>query len=143
MSYKTIVSTPSSITLTSSNANSIQTTGSNVTLTCAVVLNPAILESEIFLLRVDAQLSRDGAPLALTGPTVIGTTFTYTTQLNLFQESDYGNYTCTATVRPQPSSTHLSGIDVLLSDTLTIKAGKFTPTIIYYLCHLINALYVL
>ena len=93
-------------------------------------LNPAILESEVPLLRVDAQLSRDGAPLTLTGSTVTNTTFTYTTQLNLTQESDYGNYTCTATIRPQLSAIYLTGIDRLSSDTLVIEPSKFVLTIV-------------
>ena len=120
-----VVPSPSSITLSSREVNSIQLVGSDITLTCAVKLHPAILGSEIFLLVVDAQLSRDGTPLALTGPIVTGTTFTYTAQMNVFGKSDYGNYTCTATVTPQPSLTFLIGTDVL-SDTLTITASKFT-----------------
>ena len=124
-----VVPTPSFITLTSSAVNSIQVIGSDVILTCTVELNPAVLGSEIFMLQVDAQLSRDGIRLAFTGPTVTGTTFTYTTQLNSFQRSDFGNYTCTATIRPHPltsTSTSLTGIDIL-SDTLTIQACKFVP----------------
>ena len=92
-------------------------------LTCTLELNSAILNSEIFLVRVIAQLSRDGTQLAVAGPVVTGTTFTYTAQLNSFQRSDFGNYTCTVTIKPQPSSTYLTGTDVL-SDTLIIKAGK-------------------
>ena len=94
-------------------------------------LNPAILESEVPLLRVGAQLSRDGTPLTLAGPTVTNTTFTYTTQLNLTQESDYGSYTCTATIRPQLSSIYLTGIDKL-SDSIAIEPGKFVLTTYNY-----------
>jgi hypothetical protein len=115
-----IVPTPSIIALRKS------TESDNIALVlCTVELNPAILESDVHLLIVDAQLSRDGAPLTLNGPTVANTTFTYTTQLNLSQENDYGNYTCIATIRPQPSAIYLTGIDVLLSDTLVIKPGNF------------------
>ena len=92
-------------------------------------LNPAILESEVPLLRVGAQLSRDGALLTLARPTVTNTTFTYTTQLNLTKESDYGSYTCTATIRPKLSSIYLTGIDKLLSDSLAIEPGKFVLAI--------------
>ena len=109
--------------LTSSDGNSLQIVGSDVTLTCIVELNPAIVASDLPLLMVDAQLSRDGIPLALTGPTVTGTTITYTTQLVSFGRSDSGNYTCTATVRPRPSSTYLTGSETLLSDIVSIKAG--------------------
>ena len=122
-----LVSALSYITLTSSKLNTkpIRIIGSDVRLTCAVELNPAILDSEIFLLTVDTQLYRSGTPLPLTGPTVTGTSFTYTTQLRSFQCSDFGNYTCTATVsyRPHPASTYILGVDTL-SDTLNINACK-------------------
>ena len=125
-----VVPTPSHVSLTSSKltTNSIQLTGSDVRLTCAVELHPAVLDSEIFLLMVDTQLSRNGFPLPLTGPTVTGTIFTYTTLLDSFQKSDFGNYTCTTTIRPHPSSTYLTGIDVL-SNTLNIKPGKHCMTL--------------
>ena len=119
-----IVPTPSVITLTSTGANSIDVIGSDVTLTCSVELNPAILGSEIFLLTVETQLFRDGIQMALDGPTVVGTTYTYISQLNSFGRSDYGNYNCTATIQPQPSLTYLIGTD-MLSDTLTITISKF------------------
>ena len=134
MIFAHAVPTQSSITLTSSKGNSgIQIVGSDLTLTCTVELNSAIVNSEIFLLVVDAQLSRDGTPLALTGPTVTGTTVTYATQLNSFGRSDSGNYTCTATVRPQPSSTYLTGNEIL-SDTISIKAGMFPYSVHHTLC---------
>ena len=95
---------------------------SDVTLSCTVELGPAVSQSDVPLLTVDAQLSRDGTPLALSGLTVTGTTFTYTIQLDSFGRSDSGNYTCTATVRPQPTSTYLTGIAVT-SNANNIKAG--------------------
>ena len=87
-------------------------------------LNPAILGSEIFLLTVETQLFRDGIQVVLDGPIVFGTTYTYVAQLNSFGRSDYGNYNCTATVRPQPSLTYLTGVDMSF-DTLSITIGKF------------------
>jgi hypothetical protein len=118
---------PSSVSLTSSKeVNDIQIVGSNVMLTCTVELNSAIFGSEIFLLTVDAQLLKEGVllPLPLAGPRVSDTTIAYTAELSPFQRSDFGNYTCTATIRPQPSSTYLTGIDTL-SDMITIKPGKY------------------
>ena len=124
MIFAHAVPTRSSITLTSSKGNSgIQIVGSDLTLTCTVELNSAIVNSEIFLLLVDTQLSRNGTLLALTGPAVTGTTVTYTTQLNSFGRSDSGNYTCTATVRPQPSSTFITGSETLQSGIISIRAG--------------------
>ena len=87
------------------------------------MLNSAVLNSEIFLVTVDAQLSMDGNQLDLTGPIVTGTIFTYTALLKSFQESDFGSYTCTATIRPHTFVTYLTGVDVL-SDSLSINAGN-------------------
>ncbi len=97
-----------------------------------MTLNSVIFSSEIFLVTVDAQLLRDidGTQLALTGPVVTGTTFTYTTLLKSLQKSDIGSYTCTATIRPHPSSTYLTGVDVL-SDILSINAGNCVHDIVY------------
>ena len=105
-------------------ADSIQIVGTDVMLTCTVELNSAILGSEIFLLTVNAQLSKNGTVLALADPIVTaGMIFTYATQLNSFQINDFGNYTCIATIRPQPTSPYLRGADVL-SDTLNLKPCK-------------------
>ena len=115
---------PQSVVVNSSLGNIVRK-GSSVTLICTVELGPAVTESELSLLVVDAQLSRDGTPLALTGPIVNGTTFTYTTQLNTFGRSDSGNYTCTATVRVQSNfSAFLIGISQL-SDTIRVTTGSY------------------
>ena len=96
---------------------------STVTVTCTVELNSAILESDLSLLMVSAQLSRDGTPLALSGPIVTGTTFTYTRRFESFGRSDSGNYTCTAIVGPQPTATYLSG-SVVLSNAIILTTRK-------------------
>ena len=119
-----IVPTPSSLTLTNSGGHpDAVVVGSDITLTCTLVLNSVIMGSENALLMLDAQLSRDGTPLALHSVTATGTTFTYTTMVNSFGRSDSGNYTCTATVRPQPTATYLTGIE-MLSSIVDIRAGK-------------------
>ena len=106
----------------SSRPNSLPILGSDVTLTCTLELNSAIAASEILLLMVDAQLSRDGTPLTLTGPTIRDTTFTYTRWFETFGRSDSGNYTCAATVRPDLALTYVTGNETLLA-TVNIKAG--------------------
>ena len=95
---------------------------SAVSVICVVELGPSVMESDLSLLMVDAQLSRDGTPLTLTSQTVTGTTFTYTRRFESFGRSDSGNYTCTATIRPQPSSTYLTGSGSQ-SDTAKITIG--------------------
>ena len=110
------------MTLQSNSPNPI-TIGLDVTLTCMVKMNEKVFESDLSLLMVDTQLSRDGTPLSLTGPTVIGIrTFTYTTQLNSFGRNDSGNYTCTATVRS--NSSHLIDNELLISGNIYISIGE-------------------
>ena len=72
--------------------------GSAVIINCVVELDPSVVESELSLLMVDAQLSRDGTPLNPLNVTIFGTTFTYATMINSFGKKDSGNYTCTANV---------------------------------------------
>ena len=120
------VPSPSSITLVSSDRssrpNSLPILGSDVTLTCTLKLNSAVVASEILLLMVNVQLLRDGIPLALTGPTIRDTTFTYTRRLESFGRSDSGNYTCMASVGPDPALTYVTGNETL-STAVNIKAG--------------------
>ena len=79
------------------------------------------MEPELSLLIVDAQLFRNETPLNLTGPPEMrGTTFTYSIQLNSFGRSDLGNYSCTATVTPQPSATYLTGTRQQQSDVIEL-----------------------
>ena len=87
-------------------------------------LGPSVVDSDLSVVMVDAQLSRDGTPLTLTGPTVAGTTFTYTIQLNSFGNDDIGNYTCTAMVRPQQPSTFLTESSEQ-SDTARVTSGNY------------------
>ena len=101
------------MTITSDQANTVNA-GSTVTVTCTVELNPSVVDSDLSVLMVDTQLSRDGTPLTLSGPTVAGTTFTYTIQLDSFEWSDSGNYTCTVTLRPRPPSPYLIASGTLL-----------------------------
>ena len=127
--YIHAVPDPQSVSLTSDPVSPI-INDRDVTLVCTVKMSQEVLDSEIFLLMVDVQVSQpDGTPLILTGPTVTGTTFTYTTQFNSFGRSDSGSYTCNATVRPQPSSTYLTGISTML-DIARLTTSSLTIIII-------------
>ena len=112
--------------LTSSDTSDVVTVGTGIILTCTLVFNLAIVASDVSLLMVDTQLSRDGTLLTLTGPTVTGATITFTTQFNSFGKSDSGNYTCTATVAPQPSAIYLTGNETVQSNTVNIRAGMWS-----------------
>ena len=114
------VPAPQSVTITSSGGNVVNS-GSSISVNCAVELGSAVMESELSLLMVSAQLFRDGAMLTLTGPTVTGTTFAFDTIVSSFGEGDIGNYSCTATVRSQPSSTFLTGTGELQSSPFEIS----------------------
>ena len=112
--------------LTSNGGNPDDVTvvvGSDITLTCTLVLNSAIMGFENALLVVEAQLSRNGTSLAIASISVTGTTFTYTTQLSSFERSDSGDYTCTATIWPQPTAVYLTGNEIL-SSNINVRAGN-------------------
>jgi hypothetical protein len=100
-----------------------------------VELNSGILESDLLLLMVSAQLTHPNGTMLSLSNTVRGTTFTYTTQLNSFGRSDSGSYTCTATVRPQPTATYLSGSGVL-SSAIEITARELSISIFIILFRL-------
>ena len=108
--------------VTSNMADFVQV-GSDVTLTCAIEFGTTVVDSDLSLLMVDAQLSRNGTPLTLTGPTVTGTTFTYTIQLDSFGRNDSGNYNCSATVKPKPTSSYLVG-EQTLSNVVRVTTGN-------------------
>ena len=101
--------------------------GSDITLTCTLEINSAIVASDLSLLMVDVQLFRDGTALTLTGPAMANTTFNYTIQLNSFSITDVGNYTCNATIRPMMSSTYITGNEILESDTIQVTTGEIFP----------------
>ena len=115
---------PKSVTITSS-LGIIVHKGSNVTLICSVQMNEAVSAFELSLLVVNASLTRpDGSTLLLSNPLISDTTYSFITQVNSFGDSDVGNYTCTATIGPQPSSIFLTGIDQKESIPINIEIGK-------------------
>ena len=101
--YLVAVPDPLSVSLTSSSGTTV-INGSDVTINCTVEFSPALTESELSLLMVDAQLFmlRNGVSrnLSLMNQAITGTTFTYITAVNSFGRSDSGNYSCVATIRP-------------------------------------------
>ena len=110
------------MSVTSTPSSPVNDVISTVTVNCVVELNPSVMESELSLLMVSAQLLRDGTPLTLNGPTVSGTTFTYTRRFESFGRSDSGNYTCNATVEPIPTLTYLNG-SAPLANTARVTIG--------------------
>ena len=93
-------------------------------MTCTVDLIQAVMVSELSLLTVSAQLFKDGTPLNISGPRLSGTTHIYSVAVNSFNESNVGNYTCNATVRPRSSSTFLTGMGQMTSSPFEIIIGE-------------------
>ena len=112
----------SSVTVTTI-PDTISTAGTNISVFCTVELGPVVLESDLSLLLVYTQLSRDGTTLALTGPTVVGTKFIYSFQIKSFTACDNGNYVCAATVSPQFASPYIIGNGTLTGQA-TVVVGK-------------------
>lgn len=96
------------LTVMSDKSNPIWPNGSDVTLSCIVILSPVTV-ADLPLLNVDVQLSRNGISLNLTNSLVTGTTFINTVQLESFGRNNSGNYTCTATVLPLQNFTYVTG----------------------------------
>ena len=115
---------PAQVNLThSSLLPNLTTEGECVTFTCTVVLGPGLVESDLSLIEVDAVLYRDGAPLALSGPTAVtDTTLTYSTQLDLSVRNITENYTCMTTVRPREELAFIS-TSTSMSNLLTIESN--------------------
>ena len=88
------------------------------------------MESELSLLMVSAQLIHPNGTMLSLSNTMSGTTFTYTTQLSSFGRSDSGNYTCTSTIRTQPTAVYLYGSDSL-TNSARITIG------VCYVCNII------
>ena len=108
LSIPFLVPDPQSVVVTS-NIGNIVPSGSNVILNCSVQMNSSVTDSEVLLLTVDAQLIQpNGAMLSLANPIISGTIFTFSTEVNSFGINDVGNYTCSATIRPRPSSPYLT-----------------------------------
>ena len=101
--------------------------GSAITVTCTVELNSAIVESDLSLLNVSAQLFQNGTPLTLPDPVRTGRNFDYTIRLSSFSIADVGNYTCNATIKPQSSATYLDGDIVSPSIEFRVATGEIIP----------------
>ena len=91
------------------NPASITAAGTSVDVICTVEFEPAVVGTNLSLLTVNAQLSRDGTILALTGPTMTGTRFTFSSMITSFEMSSDGDYLCTATVSLRSAQTYITG----------------------------------
>ena len=117
-----LVPTPEYIGISSNQTSPIQPIDSAISLTCTVELGPAVMDSDLSLLIVETQLSRDGTELNITDQKMTGTTFIYTYLIDSFGRNDSGNYNCTATVRPLENSMYLIVGDPL-SNTTRVTTG--------------------
>ena len=96
--------------------------GSTVTLTCTVELSPAV---DVPVTVNTVWTGPDGFMTTSTAQRMGSTTtYTSTAMVSSFGRDQSGNYTCTATVGPNLTSTYLTGSGVL-SNTTSIVACKF------------------
>ena len=97
--------------------------GSTVTLTCTVELSPAV---DVPVTVNTVWTGPNGFMTTSTAQPVTGSTTTYTStaMVSSFGRDQSGDYTCTTTVTPNPTSTYLTGSGVL-SNTTSIVACKF------------------
>ena len=89
------VPAPTSVTVTNGSVN----VGSTVTLTCTVELSPAV---DVPVTVNTVWTGPDGFMTTNTAQPVMGSTTTYTStaMVSSFGRDQSGDYTCTATVRP-------------------------------------------
>ena len=118
------VPNPQSVAVTADPPNPVLN-GSTVAVNCTVVLHEITTADDLPLLNVSAQISRNGNVLMQTSQSLDGTTYNFGATVNCFCESDVGNYTCTATVTPLPSSNHLTGMGQQESLSYVILIGKY------------------
>ena len=118
------VSVPSitSVAVRSSPGNPVQV-GSTVMVTCVVRLSAAVTETELSLLTVNAQLTGGGNTPTSSGPTISGSTLTFSFSLGPFMRTDSDNYTCTATI-DSPSSFLTPAVINQQTDIVGITTGK-------------------
>ena len=110
MNFFSSVPPPSSVSVTSTPSSPVNNIVSTVTVNCVVELSPALRASDVSLLMMDIRMSRDGTQQTLTGPTVTGSTVTYTRRFGSFGRNDSGNYTCTVNIRPTgPTASYIIG----------------------------------
>ena len=115
-----LVPPPTSVTITSDPVSPIRPVGSDVTLTCTVVLSTAVsVEVDVST----AWTGPDGLETINNAHSVIGSTTTYTSKamINSFGRDQSGNYTCTATVSSTSSFLTGSGSQ---SGTARVTVGK-------------------
>lgn len=96
------------------------TEGTSISLTCTMEMGALqLVESDWRLFDLEVSLSRDDSEITF----INSTTLPYTHWIVSFNRSDSGNYSCTATARPQPSSVFINGSDAV-SDVLKVTTGK-------------------
>ena len=105
--YKFAVPAPTSVMLSSSIPNPIPPFGSDVTLTCAVELSPAV---DVPVTVNTALTTPDGFLRTSTAQPVMGSSTNYASEFTIrsFRRSDSGLYVCGATVSLTSSNDYVS-----------------------------------
>ena len=113
---------PTSVSLSSSIPNPIPPFESDVTLTCAVELSPAV---DIPVTVNTALTDPDGFRTTSTAQPVMGSTTNYATTFTIssFGRSNSGLYTCRAHLASMPTNTYISDSNTV-SHSIRVTTGK-------------------
>lgn len=96
------------------------TEGTSISLTCIVEMGTLqLVESDWQLFDLEVTLSRDDSEVIF----INSTNLAYIHQIVSFNRNDSGNYSCTTTARPQPSSVFINGSNAV-SDVLKVTTGE-------------------
>ena len=114
------------------NPSSVTTAGTCVDVICTVEFDPAVVGTNLSLLMVDAQLSRDGTMMALTGPNIPGTRFIFSSQIMSFEMCNVGDYICTATVSLRSAQTYITG-NATATGRVRIDIASKNKLVLFYI----------
>ena len=114
-----MISVPPPTVTVSTNPPGIIAVGSSVTLTCTVELSSSV-DVPVTVNTVWTGPDNFNEMAQQMGST---TTYTSTAMVSSFGRNQSGNYTCTANVRPKPTSTHLNTSGESLQSAIVIMAG--------------------
>ena len=119
---------PTSVTVTSVPLSPIRPVGSDVTLTCAVELNPMV---DIPVTVITVWTGPAGFMTTNTAQPVVGNTTFYISMviINLFGRNNSGVYTCRATISS-------ASLNPFINDSMTSSSTRVTVGKITYCCAL-------
>ena len=114
------------------NPDPITAPGSSVDVIYTIEFDPIVVGTNLSLLMVDAQLSRDGTMMTLTGPNTPGARFIFSSQITSFEMCNVGDYICTATVSLSSAQIYISG-NATATGRATIDIASKNKLVLLYI----------